>query len=132
LPAGLRLHHLALRSREPAALARFYGELLGLAVARRDEARGSVWLRAGAVVLMIERAAASEPAPEPASHELVAFGVDGASDRPDLDAWRARLDAAGVRVEAETAFTIYFRDPEGRKVALSVYDFDGQGGATPG
>ncbi|HEX3771096.1 MAG TPA: VOC family protein [Polyangiaceae bacterium] len=124
MPAGLRVHHLALRSRDPARLARFYGDLLGLAVARRDEARGSVWLRAGAVVLMIERAPASEPAPDPGSQELLAFGLDPASDRPGLDAWRARLDAAGVGVEAETAFTIYFRDPEGRKVALSVYDFD--------
>jgi hypothetical protein len=37
--------------------------------------------------------------------------------------WTARLAAAGVAVEAQTEFTLYFRDPDGRRVALSAYDF---------
>jgi catechol 2,3-dioxygenase-like lactoylglutathione lyase family enzyme len=119
----LRLHHLALRSRDPARLVRFYGDLLGLPVARRNEARGSVWLGLGPVVLMIERAADGEPLPDRTSLELLAFAVDPGSDRPDLGAWRLCLAAAGVRIEAETPFTLYFRDPEGRRVGLSVYDF---------
>jgi hypothetical protein len=42
--------------------------------------------------------------------ELLAFAVD------DKEAWRAR-----VEVEAETADTLYFRDPDGRRLAVSSY-----------
>jgi glyoxylase I family protein len=120
---SLRVHHLALRSRDPARVERFYVDVLGLAVVRRDDARGSVWLAAGPVVLMIERAGDGEPAPEATSQELRAFAVDRVGDRPTLDAWRAHLGRAGVAVEAETPFTLYFRDPEARRLAVSLYDF---------
>ena len=112
---GLRIHHIALRARDPAVTERFYGSVLGLPVRRRDEGRGSVWLDAGGVVLMIERAAAAEPGVARGTLELVAFAVD------DREAWRARLSAAGVAVEDETPHTLYFRDPDGRRVAVSTY-----------
>jgi hypothetical protein len=86
--------------------------VLGLPVVRRDEARGSVWLDAEGVVIMIERAAEGEPPVMGSSMELVAFAVD------DREAWRGR-----VAVEAETAHTLYFRDPDGRRVAVSSYRF---------
>jgi catechol 2,3-dioxygenase-like lactoylglutathione lyase family enzyme len=121
---SLRIHHLALRTRDPARVERFYADVLGLRVARRDAARGGVWLDAGGTVLMIERAGDGEPAPCDGTQELIAFGIDANGRHPDLDAWRARLAAASVSVEAETPFTLYFRDPEGRRVALSTYVFD--------
>jgi catechol 2,3-dioxygenase-like lactoylglutathione lyase family enzyme len=112
----VRIHHVALRTPDVARLERFYAGALGLSVVRRDDARGSVWLALGpaadpgGAVLMLERAEPGEPAVPAGSHELVAFAVD------DLAPWRSR-----VAVEAETAHTLYFRDPDGRRVGLSTY-----------
>ncbi len=66
---------------------------------------------------MIEAAGPDEPAVPPGSLELVAFAID----EDEKPAWRARLAARGVVLEAETAFTLYFRDPDGRRVGVSHY-----------
>jgi glyoxylase I family protein len=116
----LPLHHLALRCADIERTARFYVERLGL----RERARHctdtgalrSIWLDAAGVVVMLERRAETEPAIDPASMELVAFAID----RGDMAAARERLAV----IEAETAFTLYARDPDGRRVALSCYAFD--------
>jgi catechol 2,3-dioxygenase-like lactoylglutathione lyase family enzyme len=108
----VRIHHVALRTRDVARLERFYAGTFDLPVLRRDEARGSVWLDAGGVVVMIEPASGDEPLVPEGSLELMAFACD------DPQALRGR-----VAVEAETAHTIYFRDPDGRRVAVSDYGF---------
>jgi glyoxylase I family protein len=115
-----RIHHLALRARDVAVTERFYVSVLGLeVVARRDE-RGSVWLDAGGVVVMLERAEGDGEPPIPAgTRELVAFAVD------HLPSWRRRLAEAGVDIEGETPHTLYVRDPDGRRVGLSTYVFSG-------
>jgi catechol 2,3-dioxygenase-like lactoylglutathione lyase family enzyme len=116
---SLRLHHVALRARDPSVTTDFYASVIGLPVVRRDTERGSVWLDARGVVLMIEQAEAGEPPVPPHGKELLAFAID------DREAWRLRLEAAGVAIEAETAHTLYFRDPDGRRVAVSTYAFSG-------
>jgi catechol 2,3-dioxygenase-like lactoylglutathione lyase family enzyme len=113
----VRIHHVALRTASLAPLERFYRDVLGFVVLRRDDTRGSVWLDAGGPVLMLERAESGEPAIPHGSQELLAFAVG------DKEAWRARVD-----VEAETAHTLYFRDPDGRRVAVSSYPFAGPPG----
>jgi catechol-2,3-dioxygenase len=104
-----------MRTADLPRLESFYAGLLGLTVLRRDDARGSVWLDADGTVLMLERASPGEPAVSPDGKELLAFALDDAAAR---EAWRTRLV-----VEAETEHTIYFRDPDGRRVALSTYPF---------
>lgn len=104
-----------MRTRDAPRLEAFYASTLGFAVVRRDAHRGSVWLDAGGALLMIERAADGEPHVDPASMDLVAFAVD------DKEPWRARLEAAGVRIEDQTAYTLYFRDPDGRRVGVSAF-----------
>jgi glyoxylase I family protein len=99
-----------MRTADLPRLERFYAGVLGLAVLRRDDARGNVWLDAGGSVLMIERAEAGEPPIAPGTKELLAFAVG------DKEPWRARVD-----VEAETPHTLYFRDPDGRRVAVSSH-----------
>ncbi len=106
-----------MRTHDLARLEGFYAAVIGLAVVRRDGARGNVWLDASGVVLMLERADAGEPTAGPGVKDLVAFAVD------DLDTWRDRLGRAGVAVEAETGHTLYFRDPDGRRVGVSDYRF---------
>ena len=108
----MRIHHVALRTRDLGRLERFYAAVLGLRVVRRDDARGSVWLDAGGTMLMLERADGSEPSVPAGTMDLVAFAVE------DKETWRTR-----VAVEAETEHTLYFRDPDGRRVAVSSYAF---------
>ena len=112
----MRVHHLAFRTLELVRLERFYTDVLGLSIARRDGER-SVWLRAGGTILMLECAAADEPGVGPGSKELVAFGIEA----PDVERWRRVLEANAIAIEDETAFTLYFRDPDGRRIALSHY-----------
>jgi catechol 2,3-dioxygenase-like lactoylglutathione lyase family enzyme len=112
-----RIHHLALRARDPVVTESFYVSVLGLSVVARHADRGSVWLDANGIVVMVERAEDGEPQISAGTRELVAFAID------DLPAWRLRLAEAGVKVEGETPYTIYVRDPDGRRVGLSTYTF---------
>jgi glyoxylase I family protein len=116
---SIGIHHLALRTADPGALERFYGAVVGLRVRRRDPGRGSVWLEAGATVVMIEPVAPGEPRVLPGTMDLVAFAID------DKEAWRDRLARAGVAIEAETPHTLYVRDPDGRRIGFSTYAFEG-------
>ena len=111
----MRIHHLAFRTGDLARLEGFYVEALGLAVIRRNEAR-SVWLDAGGTLVMLEQRDEDE-APIAPSQELVAFAV-----APDMRAIvEGRLAAAGLALEARTEFTLYVRDPDGRRIGLSSY-----------
>jgi catechol 2,3-dioxygenase-like lactoylglutathione lyase family enzyme len=114
---SLGIHHLALRTRDPAATERFYVSVLGLRILARHDDRGSVWLDASGAVVMVERAEEGEPEIPAGSRELMAFAID------DLPAWRSRLAEAGVEIEGETPYTLYVRDPDGRRVGLSTYAF---------
>ena len=106
-----------MRTADVPRLEAFYAGVLGLRVVRRDDARGSVWLEAGGAVLMVERATPCEPPVAAETRELLAFSVY------DKQGWRTR-----VAVEDETAHTLYFRDPDGRRVGgerrapASLYD----------
>jgi catechol 2,3-dioxygenase-like lactoylglutathione lyase family enzyme len=112
----MRVHHLAFRTANLDRLERFYVDALGLAVVRRDEAR-SVWLDAGGALVMLEMRGHDEPAPPSGSKELVAFTVDPGSRAVLVD----RLERARVEIEATTEFTLYVRDPDGRRIGLSSY-----------
>lgn len=108
----MRVHHLAFRTRDLARLERFYVGRLGLRVGKRSER--SIWLRLGAGVLMLELAEPGEPTVPADSFELVAFAVDPPRRR-------ALEDALGETIEARTEHTIYFRDPDGRRIAVSTH-----------
>ncbi len=115
------IHHVALRVSDPERSAAFYAGLLGLVEVRRLEEAGrvrSIWLRAEAVVLMLERALRGG-GPETGSAHVLAFAVD------DLASWEVRLREAGVPVDDRTAATLFVRDPDGHRVGLSVHRFDG-------
>lgn len=113
----MQLHHLALRTADVDGLVAFYRDVLGLVEARRQA--HSVWLRLGEAMLMIEQADPAEPGIPPGSMEFFALAVDDAAGA----ALEARLTAHGVPIEARTAATRYFRDPDGRRVGVSSYVF---------
>jgi catechol 2,3-dioxygenase-like lactoylglutathione lyase family enzyme len=112
----VRIHHLAFRTNDIVRLERFYTDVLGLAVIRRDADR-SVWLDAGGSILMLERAEDAEPSIASDTKELVCFAIAPSEHRARIE----RLTSSGVALEGRTAFTLYFRDPDGRRVGLSSY-----------
>ena len=76
-----------------------------------------VWLEVSGVVVMLEPADDDEPLPAAGSLDLLAFAAG------PLAAAEARCAQHGVAIEARTSSTLYVRDPDGRRVGLSVYDF---------
>lgn len=112
----MRLHHLALRTADPASLARWYAALFGLRV-WREQPGGSIWLGLDDAALMIEPAGSGEPGVPAGTMEFFALRVS-----PDgRDAFVERCAREGVAVEHGTAFTVYVRDPDGRRVGVSCY-----------
>lgn len=115
-----RLHHIALRVADVARAAAFYERALGLSRLRehRDEggALRSIWLDLGGPVLMLERAIRGAGADHGSGHVLV-LAVD------DLERAAARLAEAGAAIVDRTAYTLFFADPDGHRVGVSVYAF---------
>lgn len=120
---GASLHHVALGARHVECVAAFYRDLLGLAEVARHHGPGgvlrSVWLDLGGPVLMIER---TEEEPRfvrgiGAGHFLIALALAPG----ECEASELALVAAGVSIESRTEHTLYFRDPEGNRVAVSSY-----------
>jgi catechol 2,3-dioxygenase-like lactoylglutathione lyase family enzyme len=119
----------AIYAEDLAAAEAFYGGVLGLAkvTAVRDR---HVFFRCGPGMLLIFNPHATvHPSADPAlpvpTHGArgpghVAFAADGA----ELDDLRARLEAAGVEIEADFrwpngARSVYCRDPEGNSVEFA-------------
>jgi catechol 2,3-dioxygenase-like lactoylglutathione lyase family enzyme len=119
----MRLHHLALGARDVELVAAFYRDVLGLPeLARNREVDGrvrSVWLGIDGAVLMVERVRDLPGPGRQLDCGLFLLALEAAGER------RASLEqalaGAGVAIEARTARTAYFRDPEGNRVALSDY-----------
>jgi glyoxylase I family protein len=112
----MRIHHIALRTSDLDRLERFYVGLLGLPVVARHGTR-SIWLELEGTLLMLERAEDGERRIARSTNELLAFSVEPS----ELPSYVDKLSSAGVVVEASTEFTRYFRDPDGRRIALSHY-----------
>ncbi len=119
-PVGA-VHHLALRVQGVERSLGFYAGLLGLAEVRRfeepDGGLRSAWLRAGQVVLMLERSLRGQ-GPDTGSGHLLAFAVR------DVPAWERRLAAAGIAIDDRTPHTLFLRDPDGHRVGLSDFAFE--------
>jgi glyoxylase I family protein len=122
------LHHLALGARDIERVAAFYRDLLGLPeVGRHHEPGGklrSIWLELGGPVLMIELT--GEPPRRVQGVGAGAFLLAVAAEPLERDALEQALTAAGVPVESRTEHTIYVRDPEGNRVAISSCPLPGQ------
>ena len=123
-------HHLAIQVRFLEKTAEFYRQVLGLSeLARHHRPDGSlraIWLSVGGAggFLALEEVT-GEGVAESFRHQrpgllLVALRI-AAADRPGV---LAALSKHGVRVEHETGWTVYFKDPEGNRVALSHHPED--------
>ena len=116
---------MALGARDVKRVAEFYSVVLRLAECRRfHTAAGelrSVWLGLGPGVLMVEKTSD------------VGRRIDGVGAGPFLlaVAWPEGLRHAEdwlagqrIQIEARTEFTLYVRDPEGNRAAISVHPLE--------
>jgi glyoxylase I family protein len=118
--------HLVLRARDLAALERFYVEVLGLTVERRQDRIGLVQLRAGAQLIDLVDAKGMLGGPEPtdAGRNLDHLCLN--LDDFDLAAVIAHLESHGVAVgESGRRYgaggfgvSVYLTDPEGNGLEL--------------
>lgn len=119
----------ALYTRDLGDAKAFYGDLLGLPVIAEVAGR-HVFFRVGAGVLLVFDPDATEmpshnPAlPVPVHGARGAGHVCFAAPRAEIVAWRERLVAAGIAVEAEFdwpngARSLYVRDPGGNSVEFA-------------
>jgi catechol 2,3-dioxygenase-like lactoylglutathione lyase family enzyme len=122
----VKLHHVALQVLDLAVARAFYVDLLGLELLRTQE--HALRVAAGDVVVVREKcegvadtgALRLDGAPWKSATPgpfCVAFAVDP-STRAAL---KERLQAAGVVVDHESAFTTYVRDPFGARLGFSHY-----------
>ena len=115
----MKIHHVALLVSDCERSARFYADVLGLRETRRQpdgDGLRSVWLAAGDAVIMVERSMRGRQQAAGSGH-LLCFAVE------DLDAWERRLRDHDVAVEDRTPSTLYFSDPDGHRVGVSVFAF---------
>lgn len=113
------IHHIALRTDHVEVVAKFYQQNFGLHEHQRfltdQQTLRSIWLLSGSVIVMVEQRAPDEPRVDPRSLEFVAFALT-----PDEFAlWLARPEHPAI--EDRTANTLYFRDPDGRRVGVSKF-----------
>ena len=116
MPTLVAIHHIAFRTQHLTRLAEFYSSVFSLSTERVQEGR-SVWLLSGETRIMLEQKAPHEPDPNPGSMDLVTFRIS-AAERHEFE---ARLAARGIALEGQTAYSLYFRDPDGRRVGVSHY-----------
>jgi catechol 2,3-dioxygenase-like lactoylglutathione lyase family enzyme len=119
------LHHVAIQVKALEEVARFYREVLGLSELERhvgaDGAARSIWLDVGGGGFLALERVETRPAPAPAFRDgrpglfLVALRIA----RTDRTRIRAELERRGIPLVHETRWTLYVRDPEGNRVALS-------------
>lgn len=113
----MELHHLAFRTSDVASLAAFYQDVFGFEVVR-ESLPASLWLALGGnAVLMIEARVGDERPLASGSMELVAFRADERTRSVIRDKALERDCFDG-----ETPFTVYLRDPDGRRIGVSTYD----------
>jgi catechol 2,3-dioxygenase-like lactoylglutathione lyase family enzyme len=109
-----------------AAAEGFYRRVLGLEVHSTVPGR-HIFFRCGqGMFLVFNPETTARPGGEVPSHGAQGPGhVAFAMAEGDLPAWRARLEAQGVEIEAEVRWpsggqSLYFRDPAGNSVELAT------------
>jgi catechol 2,3-dioxygenase-like lactoylglutathione lyase family enzyme len=106
---------VALRVKDLERSRQFYCGVLGLREKKRDGTR-SIWLQAGDAMLMLEESLRGSGPADGSGHVLGLEVVD-------LAFWEQKLGAAGVEIDDRTEHTLFVRDPDQHRVALSRYEF---------
>jgi glyoxylase I family protein len=125
----LGIDHVVIRARDPALMERFYVDVLGCAVERRQGAIGLVQLRAGAQLIdlvdvagRLGRAGGAAPGADGHNMDHLCLRVIDF----DVETVRAHLEAHGVPIgdvgerygSTGEAVSLYLSDPEGNGLEL--------------
>ncbi|EJL38101.1 lactoylglutathione lyase-like lyase [Caulobacter sp. AP07] len=125
----LGIDHVVLRVLDPAVMERFYVEVLGCAVERRQDEIGLLQLRAGAQLIdlvdvagRLGRAGGAGPGEGGRNMDHLCLRVIDF----EVEAVRAHLEAQGVKVgdvglrygSTGEAVSLYLSDPEGNGLEL--------------
>ncbi|MCP3105161.1 VOC family protein [Myxococcus sp. K15C18031901] len=124
-------HHVAIQARDVERVTAFYRDLLGFPELTRhlrpDGSLRSIWVSVpgGAGAFLAIEAVGGAPLEEPFRQErpgllMLAFRIP----RAERAAVVSALTRAGLSLEHETRWTVYVRDPEGNRVALSHHPED--------
>ena len=118
-------HHVAVQVKALEQVATFYREVLGLRELERhhgaDGGLRSIWFDVGGGAFLALERVETAPSPDPSFRDgrtglfLLALRIP----RADRERVRADLERHGVPLVHETRWTLYVRDPEGNRVALS-------------
>lgn len=119
----------ALYAADLDAAQAFYENVMGLTVISRVANR-HLFFRMDGAVLLIFNPAETEISSDKTTMPVPAHGARGpghlcfAASRDQIDAWRDRLQANGVEIEAEFdwpngARSMYFRDPAGNSLEFA-------------
>jgi catechol 2,3-dioxygenase-like lactoylglutathione lyase family enzyme len=112
-----------------AAAETFYSDVLGLALYSRAPPR-QLFYRLSDSMLLIFNPEVTRVPPQPSSLPVPPHGATGAghvcfrADTSEIDAWRNRLSAKGIAIEADFEWpgggrSIYVRDPAGNSVEFA-------------
>ena len=123
------LDHLVLRVKDLAAMERFYVDVLGLTVERRQDQIGMVQLRAGPQLLdlvdaggLLGRQAGAPPGAEGRNLDHFCFNIEGfdlATVITHLTAHGVSVGESGRRYGAKGfGVSLYLTDPEGNGLEL--------------
>jgi catechol 2,3-dioxygenase-like lactoylglutathione lyase family enzyme len=142
LPPPVAILETALYAPDLDAAETFYGTLLGLPKVTRAGNRHVFFRLPGAMLLVFNpaetvRSPAPDALPVPPHGALGAGHIAFAATGAEIDGWRARLQAAGVAIEADFrwpgkngapgARSLYVRDPAGNSVEFAeprLWGFD--------
>src|SRR5258708_482578 len=122
-------HHLAIQVQKLEEQAAFYRDVLGLSEMvrhlRPDGSVRSVWIAIPDEGCLALEAVDGEPERSEFRHSrpgllILALRIE----RSERAAWIARLTTLGIPVVHQSRWTVYFRDPEGNRIALSHHPED--------
>ncbi|WP_221032625.1 VOC family protein [Actomonas aquatica] len=123
----LRVLETCIYAEDLDAAHHFYTEVLGLRTHSRAEGRHNFYHCGDGMVLVFHPGATNECHADgiPCHGSHGAEHICWAVERDQIDAWRARLVAAGVAIEHEHtwpngAHSVYFRDPAGNSLEFAT------------
>lgn len=115
----MKIHHIAVFCRNAGLLSEFYIKFLEFKLIvthlNEDTTVRSIWLQlSDQSILMLEN-----NVNEFFSGGVIAFEIK-INDRVR---WTQRLRNYGISIEHETRYSVYFRDPENNRLAMTHYPF---------